>query len=96
MTTLSLFSFSGNKRMLCDSLLDSILRSSFKFVDPDATYCLLNQTYNWFNSTDYVPIRQLERWKRLHSECPKIPGYGNCTCDAEQMVFAVSKVLENV
>ncbi|XP_055912289.1 protein halfway [Eupeodes corollae] len=79
---------SNNKRLLCNSLLDSIVRGSFKFVLPDTTYCLWNQTYNWFNSTDYMPIRQLERWKRLHSECPKIPGYGNCTCDAEQMAFS--------
>jgi Leucine rich repeat len=48
----------GNKKMLCKSVLESIDR--FKFVDPDSTFCLTNNSFNWFNSTDSIPLRQLE------------------------------------
>lgn len=64
------------------------------FVEPDSTYCLMNQTFYWFNSTDRIPLRQLERMKQMHSDCPFIPGYGNCTCELEQMSYLpVSKCL---
>lgn len=75
--------------MLCISLLECIERGSVTFVEPDSTFCLSNQTFHWFNSTDSIPLRQLELMKQLHSECPIIPGYGNCTCVAERMTYEV-------
>lgn len=87
--------FSGNNAMLCKSVLESIERGGVHFVDPDATYCLSNQTFNWFNSTDSIPLRQLERMKQLQSECPYIPGYGNCTCEAERMTYEVNCLNNN-
>lgn len=75
----------GNRRMLCDFLEESVERGNVKFVAPDTTHCLLNTTYNWFNTTEYMPIRQLERIKQLHIECPRIPGYGNCSCEPERL-----------
>lgn len=73
--------------MLCKSVLESIERGGVHFVDPDSTFCLTNQTFNWFNSTDSIPLRQLERMKQLQSECPTIEGFGNCTCDPERMTY---------
>lgn len=81
--------FSGNNGMLCKSVLESIERGSVTFMEPDFTFCLTNQTFHWFNSTDSIPLRQLERMKQLNSECPYIPGYGNCTCEQERMTYEV-------
>lgn len=75
--------------MLCKSVLETIERGGVHFEDLDKTYCLSNQTFNWFNSTDSIPLRQLVRMKQLQTECPFIPGYGNCTCDAERMTYEV-------
>lgn len=74
--------------MLCKSISEFIERPNVTFVEPDETRCITNQTYNWFDSVDLLPFRQLQRLKQLDSECPKIKGYGNCTC-TPQMSFAV-------
>lgn len=83
----------GNDGMLCKSVLESLERGNIQFVDPNATYCLTNQTFNWFNSTDVIPLSQLIRMKQLQSECPYIPGKGNCTCDAETMTYEVDEMI---
>ncbi|XP_037937961.1 protein halfway-like [Teleopsis dalmanni] len=77
---------SGNKHMLCKTLKDAIFHDSFKFVNPETSYCVQNYTFNWFNGTDYVSIQQLQTLKRLKTECPVIPGRGNCTCTIDKML----------
>lgn len=79
----------GNDGMLCKSVTDALERGNIQFVDPESTYCLSNQTYYWFNSTDTVPLVQLIRMKQLQSECPSMPGKGNCTCEPAQMTWDV-------
>lgn len=79
----------GNDAMLCKSVSESLERGNIQFVNPNSTYCLTNQTFNWFNSTDVMPLSQLIRIKQLQSECPIIPGKGNCTCDTETMTYEV-------
>lgn len=74
--------------MLCKSVLETLERS-VHFVDLDSTYCLTNQTYNWFNSTDSLSLRVLVRIKQLQTECPKVSGYGDCMCRPEQMHWKV-------
>lgn len=78
--------------MLCKPVQESIERGVI-FVEPDSTFCLTNQTFNWFNSTDSIPLRQLELMKQLHSECPHFPGYGNCTCEPQRMTYEVRLVV---
>lgn len=78
----------GNSAMLCKSVLEAIDRVGYKFVAPDTTYCVANSTYSWFNTTETIPIRQLERVKQLQAECPSIPGHGNCTCESERMSYS--------
>lgn len=82
-------SFRENKHMLCKPLLETIFRGSLRFVAPNSSYCLLDYNYNWFNSSDYVAISQLEMARRFHTECPVIPGKGNCTCTPEHMISTV-------
>uniref|UniRef100_A0A1I8MN61 Protein halfway n=1 Tax=Musca domestica TaxID=7370 RepID=A0A1I8MN61_MUSDO len=77
-----------NKRMLCNNLMATIFRGSFKFVSPNSTYCLLDSAFNWFNSTDYIAISQLDIIRRFYTDCPVIPGKGNCTCNPEHMLSA--------
>lgn len=69
--------------------MDSLERvgDRVSFVQPDSTFCLTNQTFHWFNSTESMPIKQLQSMMQLNSECPSIPGYGNCTCESERMSF---------
>lgn len=78
--------------MLCKPLLETIFRGSLRFVAPNSSYCLLDYNYNWFNSSDYVAISQLEMARRFHTECPIIPGKGNCTCTPEHMLSTVNKI----
>lgn len=73
--------------MLCKSVYDSIERGNVTFIEADSTYCQTNQTYHWFNSTDPMPIRQLDIMKQLNSECPSIPGHGNCSCTPERLTY---------
>ncbi|XP_073832130.1 leucine-rich repeat domain-containing protein hfw isoform X1 [Musca autumnalis] len=77
-----------NKRMLCNNLMATIFRGSFKFVSPNSTYCLLDSAFNWFNSTDYIAISQLDIIRRFYTDCPVIQGKGNCTCNPEHMLSA--------
>uniref|UniRef100_A0A182P1N5 LRRNT domain-containing protein n=1 Tax=Anopheles epiroticus TaxID=199890 RepID=A0A182P1N5_9DIPT len=71
----------GNVGMLCKSLLES-LKSGVKFNDPESTFCLTNRTFNWFNSTDSLPLHQLETIQRVQDECPE-----NCTCELDRLNF---------
>lgn len=77
----------GNDGMLCKSVQESLERGNLHFVEPNATFCLTNQTFNWFNTTDAIPLIELIRMKQLQSECPSIPGKGNCTCTAAVMTY---------
>ncbi|XP_031628091.1 protein halfway [Contarinia nasturtii] len=77
----------GNNGLLCKMVLESIERGNVTFIEADSTFCLMNQTYGFFNSTDSLPIRQLEKMKQMNADCPSIPGKGNCTCIPEQMAI---------
>ncbi|XP_075154915.1 leucine-rich repeat domain-containing protein hfw [Haematobia irritans] len=77
-----------NKRMVCEKLMATIFRGSFKFVAPNSTYCLLDSAFNWFNSTDYIAISQLDIIRRFYTDCPVIQGKGNCKCNPEHMLSA--------
>lgn len=77
----------GNSVMQCKSVYESI-EKGLKFEAPDSSYCLRNSTFTWFNTTESMPIRSLEKLKELQSKCPVIPGYGNCTCGSERISFS--------
>lgn len=88
--------YRGNRGILCKSIIESTERGGVTFIEPDSTYCLMNQTFHWFNSTDTIPLRQLERMKQLHSECPTIPGVGSCKCEQERMTYlSVCNFIQN-
>lgn len=70
---------------MCRPLLESIDRGNVTFIEPESTLCLMNQTFDWFNSTDTLALTQLEGMKQFNAECPAIPGYGNCTCAPDKL-----------
>ncbi|XP_067640523.1 protein halfway isoform X3 [Eurosta solidaginis] len=82
---------SGNNNMLCFDIYNSIFRDSLLFVNQENSFCLQNFTFRWFNSTDLISIKELVKWRPLNTDCPVIPGYGNCTCKKEHMVTTVTK-----
>lgn len=71
----------GNGGMLCKSVLES-LKEGLKFIDETSTFCLTNRTFNWFDSTDVIPLPQLLLSQRIQNDCPK-----NCTCELERLNF---------
>ncbi|XP_062539743.1 protein halfway-like [Armigeres subalbatus] len=71
----------GNSGMLCKSVLES-LKEGIKFVDETSTFCLTNRTFNWFDSTDFIPLPQLLLSQRIQNDCPT-----NCTCALERLNF---------
>uniref|UniRef100_A0A0A1WPV5 Protein halfway n=1 Tax=Zeugodacus cucurbitae TaxID=28588 RepID=A0A0A1WPV5_ZEUCU len=81
---------SGNNNMLCYDIYNSIFRDSLKFVNQQNSYCLHNSSFHWFNSTDLISIKELVKSRPLNTDCPSIPGYGNCTCKNEHMVATLS------
>ncbi|EDV91720.1 GH24532, partial [Drosophila grimshawi] len=71
----------GNMRMLCEPLNEIIYIDSIYFVSPANSFCLYNATHKWFNSTDYVSVKQLKSIRKCGTKCPSIPNYGNCSCN---------------
>lgn len=82
--------YRNNHGIVCKSILDIIQRGGVHFDNPNDTHCMSNQTYNWFDSRDSIPFHELEHMVQLTSDCPSIPGYGNCTCEPTTMTFSVS------
>lgn len=78
--------------MLCKSISEFIERRNVTFLEPDATSCVINHTFHWFQSVDSLPLRQLQRMKQLDTECPQIDGYGNCSCAPERMSYEVRQI----
>lgn len=71
--------------MLCKSVSESMERGGVYFSEPDSTYCRTNLPFNWFQSHANISLSHLIRRMQLESECPKVPGYGNCTCSSTRM-----------
>lgn len=73
---------SGNNGLLCKSVYDSIERGNVTFIEAESTFCQTNSTFHWFNSTDPMPIRQLDIIRQLDSECPSL-----CVCTPERLTY---------
>lgn len=77
--------------MLCKSVLEALGRGGIKFVDPEKTFCLTNHTFNWFNTTEFVPLRQLLRMNQLQNECPTFENNRNCVCSGERINYDLNE-----
>lgn len=69
-----------NYVLLCNPLINII--GTIKLIEPNNTFCMYNQSYDWFNFTEPIRISDLERQAELKKECPT-----NCTCSPDNMNF---------
>lgn len=76
-----------NKEMLCSSLKDVLKRQEhLEFKHHNESKCLTSKNFNWFNSTEYLPLEQVELVHSLRTNC--LP---NCTCEPSRMDFKEGK-----
>ena len=47
--------------LICRNLLD-VMERNINFVNGNVTYCQISNTFNWFNSTDLVPLEQMKKF----------------------------------
>nr|CAD7461528.1 unnamed protein product [Timema tahoe] len=76
---------SGNKNVLCNEV-KAIMMAENKphFERQDNTYCSSSQTFHWFNSTERIPLVQLEK------VCPQGDDY-KCTCETVRLYIVPGK-----
>lgn len=65
---------SGSSMLLCKHLLEIIGRN-IVFLNGNDTFCQISNTYNWFNSTDLVPLEQMNKFLDSWKDC------SNCSCN---------------
>lgn len=81
------FDFRGNNQIPCKAVMESMSRPGIKYIDMDNTFCLMNQTFSWFNSSNYVPLTSLMRMKQLQDECPTFEGNRSCLCKTDRFNY---------
>lgn len=79
--------FRGNNQIPCKSVLESMSRTGIQYIEPENTFCLVNQTFSWFNSSNYVPLTSLMRMKQLQDECPTFEGNKSCSCKGDRLNY---------
>jgi len=79
---------SGNSHMSCVSLKEFM--TSFKntsthldFNNYNNSFCLSAKSFHWFNSTEVVPLMQLELILRLEEDCSKV--VPKCHCSPKRL-----------
>lgn len=64
-----LFFILDNKPLECSHLFDALKRSEINFKNKNETYCLSSKTFHWFNSTELVPLAQVESVYEVRRPC---------------------------
>ncbi|KAJ8931229.1 hypothetical protein NQ314_015890 [Rhamnusium bicolor] len=77
---------SENPSMLCSSLMDTLKRTEINFNNDNATFCLSSKTFQWFNSTERLPLSQVIGLLELEENCIK-----NCSCQPYRLEFVMGK-----
>lgn len=85
---------SNNRYLMCSSMSDLIAKwqnnnDSISFNNYNNSYCSSQRSFNWFNSTDLVPLSQVEiLTKQLSNkqveDCPTGKNY-SCRCSASRL-----------
>lgn len=53
--------------MLCRSVLDTLVKhSKMNFINSNTSFCTSSKTFQWFNTTELVTVRQVEV---IHEVC---------------------------
>lgn len=78
---------SDNRPLKCKSLMDAMNNTELHFVRGNETFCLFPKTFNWFNTTEQIPLRQVETYNELEKKsCSE-----NCTCKAQRLDLVQGK-----
>ncbi|XP_023311646.1 protein halfway [Anoplophora glabripennis] len=77
---------SDNPYMLCTSLLDTLKKREVNVSNEDVTFCLSSKTFHWFNSTEKLPISQVQGLLEIEENCIE-----NCTCQPYRMEIVLGK-----
>lgn len=88
---------SGNRELWCHSVLNMMgsVRDKEKqlhFYNDNSTFCLSSTNFHWFNSTESVPLIQVEILNKLEQECPDGDGY-ECRCQPYRLDMVQGKPL---
>lgn len=51
--------------MHCSSVVNAVERGEIDFKNKNDTYCLSSKTFNWFNSTEKIPLSQVENLQNV-------------------------------
>ncbi|KAF5279963.1 hypothetical protein FQA39_LY18184 [Lamprigera yunnana] len=77
---------SGNKELLCSHLVDALKRTELHFKNENKTFCLSSNIFNWFNSTELLPLKELVNVQEFRKDC-----IINCTCEPARLDIVPGK-----
>ena len=69
----------GSKNISCKKISEKIERN-VTFLYKDSSFCLKNNSYTWFNTTDYISITNWEKTEQLATYCSE--QLKHCKCNA--------------
>lgn len=67
--------------------MDAMNSTELHFVRGKETFCLFPKTFNWFNTTEWIPLRQV----KTYSDIEKKSCSDNCTCKDPETRFTTGK-----
>lgn len=78
---------SDNRGVECQTLLQFVTDYPLvNFLNGDSTYCVSSKTFQWFNSTELVPVSQILILRNIEQNCTK-----GCTCKSYRMDMVTGK-----
>ncbi|KAJ3661945.1 hypothetical protein Zmor_006317 [Zophobas morio] len=77
---------SANSHMLCPNLFNALQRTELHFSNINNSFCIFTKTFQWFNSTESVPLIQVIEIDKLRKDC--LP---NCTCEPKRLDIVSGK-----
>lgn len=88
---------SGNSELWCQSLtnLMGLVRDKEKqlhFYNENSTSCLSSTNFHWFNTTESIPLKEVEGLIKLQQQCPGGDGY-ECKCQSYRLDMVPGKPL---
>ncbi|KAK9881566.1 hypothetical protein WA026_016440 [Henosepilachna vigintioctopunctata] len=69
---------SHNDFIQCNSVTETLKRAELFFNNGNKTTCTAPKTFDWFNSTEHVPLIQMKGLQELNDECSRLKY--NCSC----------------
>lgn len=84
---------SGTNTLWCHDISEYINKTGekqIKFNRENETVCSASKTWHWFNTTERVPLKQVQYLSRLETECPRGLNW-QCHCKFRRMDIVEGK-----